>query len=106
MAILHDLEEDPHFVFDQDLMKGTDEWSTRMIQKIVDLYYEYRLSHCLQPGQILFIDNRRAVHGRSPFFPKYDGKDRFLIRSFATLDYEKSAYARPNASRMVSAIYS
>ena len=109
MAILHkleDKEDDLHFVFDQDLMKGTDKASRLLIQKIIDIYYEKRLSHCLQPGQILFIDNRRAVHGRSPFFPKYNGKDRFLIRSFATLDYEKSAYARPNGGRMIGSVHS
>jgi len=87
-------------------MKGTDKASRLLIQKIIDIYYEKRLSHCLQPGQILFIDNRRAVHGRSPFFPKYNGKDRFLIRSFATLDYEKSAYARPNGGRMIGSVHS
>ena len=104
MSILHDFP--PHLRFDQDLMKGTDEVSQRMIQKIVDLYDQHRISHCLQPGEILFIDNQRAVHGRSPFFPKYDGNDRFLIRCFATLDYVKSEYARPEGGRTVAAIYS
>jgi L-asparagine oxygenase len=93
-------------LFDQDLMKGTTSESCAIIQKIIDIYKSCRESHCLQPGDIIFIDNNRAVHGRSSFSPKYDGKDRFLIRCFSAFDLEKSAYARPNNGRTISAIYS
>jgi L-asparagine oxygenase len=95
-----------NLLFDQDLMKGTTPESCALIQKIIDIYKSCREMHCLQPGDIIFIDNNRAVHGRSSFSPKYDGKDRFLIRCFSTFDLEKSAYARPNNGRTISAIYS
>lgn len=91
--------------FDQDLMFGITPRSHRMVKKIVDIYYENRIAHNLKPGQIIFIDNRHAVHGRSPFYPKYDGNDRFLVRCFSVFDYMKSIIARNN-SRTVSAIYS
>jgi L-asparagine oxygenase len=77
-----------------------------LIKKIIDIYYKHRNQHNLQTGEIILIDNMRAVHGRSPFYPKYDGDDRFLIRCFAVYDYEFSRYARDNNGRMVSAIYS
>ena len=95
-----------NLLFDQDLMFGITEESNNMIKKIIDIYYKYRISHNLKPGEIIIIDNRHAVHGRSPFYPKYNGKDRFLVRCFAVLDYNYSLYARPNDSRIVSAIYS
>jgi hypothetical protein len=95
-----------NLLFDQDLMKGTTSESCGLIKKIIDIYKSCRESHCLQPGDIIFIDNNRAVHGRSSFSPKYDGKDRFLIRCFAAFDLVKSAYARPNDGRTISAIYS
>lgn len=98
-----------HLVFDQDLMWGVDETADELIAKIVDIYYQYRISHNLCPGEIIFVDNRFAVHGRSPFFPKYDGKDRFLIRCFATLHYERYEVAlttRGLGERTVAAIYS
>lgn len=95
-----------NLVFDQDLMFGITEESNRLIGKIVDIYYKHRISYNLKPGEIIIIDNRHAVHGRSPFFPKYDGKDRFLIRCFSVFDYNNSLYARGNDSRVVSAIYS
>lgn len=98
--------EDPFFVFDQDLMKGISPDAQEMIKKIVDVYYAHRLEHVLSPGEIVLVDNRRAVHGRSPFKPKFDGTDRFIIRSFAVLDYEKSAYARVDGGKTVAARYS
>jgi alpha-ketoglutarate-dependent taurine dioxygenase len=35
----------------------------------------------LQAGDVLVIDNERAVHGRTPFVPRYDGTDRWLKRA-------------------------
>jgi L-asparagine oxygenase len=95
-----------NLVFDQDLMFGINNDAQQLIGKIVDIYYRYRMQHNLKPGEIIIIDNRHAVHGRSPFQPKYDGKDRFLVRCFSVFDFIYSAYARPNDCRVVSAIYS
>lgn len=105
IPIIYGSEEDPRLVFDQDLMTGIDEESHKMISRIVDIYYTHRIRHNLKPGEIILVDNNRAVHGRSPFTPKYDGYDRFLIRCFAMFDYEKSAYAR-KTPRTIGAIYS
>jgi len=106
MPIISGPEDDPNLVFDQDLMTGITEEAHNMINRIVSIYYTHRIRHVLIPGQIIFIDNNRAVHGRSPFSPKYDGTDRFLVRCFATFDYKKSEYARNSGSRMIHAIYS
>jgi L-asparagine oxygenase len=109
MAILSGSREDPELCFDQDLMFGLTEEAHSIVGKIVGIYYSYRYGHCLQPGQILLVDNRRAVHGRSPFFPRYDGYDRFLVRCFGVLDFGKSSYARSltvGEERTVRAIYS
>jgi L-asparagine oxygenase len=97
---------DPKLLFDQDLMFGINDKSISLKKKIIDIYYKHRNQHNLQTGEIILIDNMRAVHGRSPFYPKYNGDDRFLIRCFAVYDYEFSRYARKDNGRMVSAIYS
>jgi len=96
--------DDYTLVFDQDLMMGLNEESNKVFEKVIDIYYKYRIEHNLMPGEIILIDNNRAVHGRSPFTPTYDHYDRFLVRCFATFDYEKSDYARKE--RVVKAIYS
>jgi L-asparagine oxygenase len=106
IAIINGSEKDPFLIFDQDLMFGITPESNEMIKKIIDIYYNHRISHNLKPGEIVLIDNRRSLHGRSAFFPKYDGYDRFLIRCFLTMDYEATRYARYQDCRIVSAIYS
>lgn len=106
LSILNETRDDPKLIFDQDLMEGIIEESHKMIKKIVDIYYSHRIGHNLKPGEIILLNNNRAVHGRSPFYPKYNGHDRFLIRCFGTFDYDKSLYARLNGSRTIRAIYS
>jgi L-asparagine oxygenase len=90
--------------FDQDLMNGINEKANQLLDKIVQIYYRHRSVHCLKEGDILFINNRQAVHGRSGFEPKYDGKDRFLVRCFGTLDLERSNRVRNG--RMILKHYS
>lgn len=36
----------------------------------------------LEPGQALLINNRKGVHARSAFTPRYDGLDRWLQRTY------------------------
>ncbi|CAL9674337.1 Enduracididine beta-hydroxylase (plasmid) [Streptomyces sp. enrichment culture] len=56
----------------------------------------------LRPGEILIIDNYRAVHGRNPFRPRYDGTDRWLKRINITRDLRKSrAYRTSSEARIV-----
>jgi hypothetical protein len=66
-------------------MLGINEEANEIIDKIIDIYDNYRLGYCLQEGDIILIDNRRMIHGRSGFCPKYDGFDRFLIRCFGII---------------------
>jgi L-asparagine oxygenase len=104
--IIQGTEDNPILVFDQDLMFGITEESDSLIDKIVNLYYTHRNSYNLTPGDIIFIDNNRAVHGRSSFFPKFDGLDRFLIRSFLVFDYERVKHACIKRENMISALFS
>jgi len=108
IPIIYGYESDPLFVFDQDLMTGITEEAEQLKQEVIDIYYKYRYSYVLKPGDVIFIDNKRAVHGRSPFTPKFDGSDRFIIRSFVTLDLNQSVHARNNVmnARMIEAKYS
>lgn len=55
----------------------------------------------LRPGQILFVDNYRAVHGRNAFRARYDGTDRWLKRLNIARDLRKSRATRSSASDRV-----
>jgi L-asparagine oxygenase len=102
--ILTFCKDDVFLRFDQDLICGTTEESKNLVNKIIAIYREHRFQHNLKQGEIVLIDNNRAIHGRSSFSPNYDGNDRFLVRSFGVFDYEKSYYAREG--RIVKSIYS
>jgi L-asparagine oxygenase len=106
LAIVAGAQDDPTIVFDQDLMAGVTDEAQAMIARVVEVYRAQRFSVTLEPGQILLVDNVRAVHGRSPFTPSFDGSDRFISRSFAIRDLVRTRYARPANSRTVAAEYS
>lgn len=36
----------------------------------------------LEPGDLLIVDNYRTTHARTPFSPRWDGKDRWLHRMY------------------------
>jgi L-asparagine oxygenase len=106
LPIVAGAPDDPTIVFDQDLMRGLTDEAQSMIARITEIYHDHRRSHTLTPGQILLVDNVRAVHGRSPFTPSFDGSDRFIVRSFAVRDLVRTRYARPGNGRIVAAEYS
>ncbi|WP_327367106.1 guanitoxin biosynthesis L-enduracididine beta-hydroxylase GntD [Streptomyces sp. NBC_01217] len=56
----------------------------------------------LSPGDVLFIDNYKAVHGRKPFTARFDGRDRWLRRTNVSRDLRKSRGARTaSGSRVI-----
>ena len=93
-------------LFDQDLMIGINDKSKTIIDKIIDIYYKFRKFHVLIPGDCLIINNRRLVHGRSSFKPKFDGTDRFVIRSFILNNIEKVKNKTNFHNRMIGVEYS
>ena len=48
----------------------------------------------LAPGDFIFVDNYKAVHGRKPFRARYDGTDRWLKRVNISRDLRKSREVR------------
>lgn len=55
----------------------------------------------LQPGDCIFIDNYRIVHGRRAFKARFDGTDRWLKRLNLTRDLRKSQGARTGCEKRV-----
>lgn len=72
----------PYLALDPYHMR-LDGWSERGLAAYRDLCEQLealKQSLVLRPGDCVFIDNFRAVHGRAPFRPRYDGLDRWLKR--------------------------
>lgn len=55
----------------------------------------------LAPGEVLIVDNHRALHGRKPFTARYDGTDRWLRRLTTVKDLRRSRVARSEASSRI-----
>jgi len=80
--------------FDADLMEGVNEEARAALEALLLAVRAHQDSVCLESGDLLIVDNNLAVHGRSPFTPKYDGKDRWLQRTFVVSDLSLSATDR------------
>lgn len=46
------------------------------------------------PGDVLLVDNARAVHSRDSFIPRYDGTDRWLKRVTISRDVHRTRSSR------------
>ncbi|MEU9104111.1 TauD/TfdA family dioxygenase [Streptomyces xanthophaeus] len=56
----------------------------------------------LTPGDLVVIDNRVTVHGRTAFQPRYDGADRRLQRTYVTTDLRRSRGHRPHDGHVLA----
>ncbi len=86
--------EEPTFVFDADLTVGVDTEADRVVRSIREIVAEHHRTVVLDAGDLLVIDNNVAVHGRSPFAPRFDGTDRWIQRAFVVADLAPSAGER------------
>ena len=90
IPIISVLDQSLQLNFDQDLMIGLNEEAKLLTEKIIQIYYERRKHIVLKPGNLLIINNHKAVHGRSSFTPYFDRNDRFIIRSFIMKNLDKT----------------
>ncbi|WP_432545083.1 TauD/TfdA family dioxygenase [Kineococcus sp. SYSU DK002] len=98
--------DDPTMLVDQDLMHGVTKHAQALLERVLEVYVAHRHAVVLQPGDVLLLDNLRAMHGRSPFAPRFDGTDRFITRGFVVRDLRRSRFARPGDGRVVQASFS
>jgi alpha-ketoglutarate-dependent taurine dioxygenase len=94
MAVLSGNRARPTMVFDADLMVGVDTEADEALQVLGAAVAAHSTSVALTPGDVLVVDNTVAVHGRTPFVPRFDGTDRWLQRSFVVADLAPSAGER------------
>lgn len=102
-AVLFGDPESPYVRFDPYSMERPDTEEARAafdyLIRVIDDSLE---GVALQPGDTLFIDNYKTVHGRSSFKPRFDGTDRWLKRINISRDLRKSRGVRnSSASRVI-----
>jgi hypothetical protein len=94
LPVLVGTRTDPSMVFDADLMVGVDEEAEDALRALGAATAACHASVTLDAGDLLVVDNSVAVHGRSPFTPRFDGTDRWLQRTFVVSDLAPSAADR------------
>jgi L-asparagine oxygenase len=63
------------------------------------------LTVVLEPGDLLLFENDRAFHGRTVFSPRWDGRDRWLLRTSLMRDLTRSGPYRPRGGRVIEIDY-
>lgn len=90
---------DPAYMSVASEEEGVHEAVTGFCQTIDDHLTEV----VLKPGDLLILDNRRAVHGRRPFKPTYSGRDRWLKRVNVARDFEtRRPYCTDSGRRLLA----
>ncbi len=94
MPVLRGDRRLPTMVFDADLMVGTDAEADEALGELAAAVAAVHTGIALEAGDLLVVDNAVAVHGRTPFTPRFDGTDRWLQRAFVVEDLAASAGER------------
>ncbi|MFD8952828.1 guanitoxin biosynthesis L-enduracididine beta-hydroxylase GntD [Streptomyces xanthophaeus] len=93
----------PYIAFDEFFIEteADDREASIALAALTAQLNESQLDVALEPGDALFLDNYRAVHGRKPFQARYDGRDRWLKRISVTRDLRRSRGARSSVQSRV-----
>ena len=72
--------------FDNDLMEADDPEAERLIGAFLRVLRKTWVYLTFEAGDFAVLDNRRTVHSRSVYSPRYDGHDRWLQVAYAKRD--------------------
>lgn len=93
-GILSGSPEDPDIKIDFESSFPLDDEAKQAMSILGDALRAVRRTIILEPGDLAFVDNRLALHGRTEFTPRYDGRDRWLQRIFVHRDFRRSRELR------------
>jgi len=100
LAVLTGCPSDPDLCADFHAMEPMNDEAAAAFEALREAMRTSLVGVVLQPGDMLIIDNRKALHGRTGFAPRYDGQDRWLRRCFAVADLRASNAHRFPDSRV------
>jgi Fe(II)/alpha-ketoglutarate-dependent arginine beta-hydroxylase len=103
IPVLYGGSDRPYLVLDKAFMRPQpgDAEASAAFRHAVQCLDESLRPVALRPGDVLLVDNHRAVHGRAPFRARYDGSDRWLLKVSITRDLMKSRPFRASAASRV-----
>jgi L-asparagine oxygenase len=89
-AVLSGAPDDPDVLVDFESTQPLTPEAVHALAELQSLFTARALTHYLVPGDLVVVDNRLTVHGRTAFVPRYDGRDRWLQRSFVSCHLRRS----------------
>lgn len=84
LAILSGSESAPEIAYDMHHLAPIDDSDTEAADALRELgacLDRVAISHAMERGDLLIFDNKRVVHARTPFTARFDGTDRWLMRT-------------------------
>jgi len=82
VSVLDGHRDDPLLAYDRELLDPVDLPAKQALAELSDALDEVTEPVHLKPGDLLVVDNYRTTHARTPFTPRWDGKDRWLHRMY------------------------
>ncbi|MEW2544886.1 clavaminate synthase Cs1 [Streptomyces sp. NPDC047002] len=79
---LYGEKDDPFLGYDRELLAPEDPADAKAVDALSKALDEVTEAVYLTPGDLLIVDNFRTTHARTPFTPRWDGKDRWLHRVY------------------------
>ncbi|TCO62909.1 clavaminate synthase Cs1 [Actinocrispum wychmicini] len=73
---------DPTLGYDRELLSPDSAEARTALDALTKALDDVTESIKLIPGDLVIIDNYRTTHARTPFTPRWDGKDRWLHRMY------------------------
>ncbi|MFE1754797.1 TauD/TfdA family dioxygenase [Streptomyces anandii] len=102
-SVLFGPEESPYLRIDADFTEAMpgDTQAEAALETAAELLAAAAERVVLSPGDAVFVDNHRAVHGRDTFTPRYDGTDRWLKRTSLVRDLRRTYVRTKSRSRLL-----
>lgn len=104
VAVLWGARDNPYIRIEANIHRAVsgDQGAKDALAQLTMILEENVFDLVPEPGLYYYIDNRRAVHGRRPYAPAFDGQDRWLKRLVVTTDLRSSrALRRTPADRVL-----
>lgn len=101
ISILEGDYKDPSLRIDTSCIAAVDPEAEEALNHLISQMNYTACQVVLQQGDLLIMDNRNVVHGRTAFDPKYNGTDRWLQRVSISVDFRKSSALRSKNSRVI-----
>lgn len=102
VAPLYGDRDDPLLGYDRELLAPEDPADVRAVAALSQALDDITEAVHLVPGDLLIIDNFRTTHARTPFSPRWDGKDRWLHRVYIRTDRHGQLSGGERAGDVVS----